>query len=145
MGKYTQVYKENSSAIQTSCIVFPLDAQISGKRYYSENALWDTGAEISVISNKIAKELGLVSIGEGELGGIGGDSVSSIYEIHLGLPSGELIQGLMVMSDDLQDHDILIGMDVISQCDLAISHPQDLMRFTYERPSKRDIDFTKEK
>jgi len=144
MGKYTQVFSANSSAIQTSCIVFPLDAQISRKRYYSENALWDTGAEISVISNKIVKELGLNPIGEGELGGIGGDSVSSIYEIHLGLPSGELIQDLLVMSDDLQDHDILIGMDVISQCDLAITHPQDLMKFTYERPSRRDLDFTKE-
>ncbi len=144
MGRYTQVYEDTQSSLRTSCIVFPIDVQQTKKRFYSDNALWDTGAEISVISERMVKELGLSAIGEGELGGIGGDSKVSVYEIHLGLPSGELIQNLLVMSDKLPDHDILIGMDVISQCDMAITHPNQQTKFTFERPSKRDIDFTKD-
>ena len=144
MGQYTQVYEDAQSSLKTSCIIFPQDTQTTGKRYYSDNALWDTGAEISVVSNKVVNELGLTAIGEGEIAGIGGDSQVSVYEVHLGLPSGELIQNLLVMGDDLPDHDMLIGMDVISQCDFAISHPKKKTKFTFERPSKRDIDFTKE-
>lgn len=142
MGAFVTTYPHAERVLKTACIVFPEDVQLTGKRFYTDNAIWDTGAEITVISYKIAKELNLKPIGEGELGGIGGDTVSKVYRIHLGLPSSELVHDLMVMSDDLGDHDVLIGMDIISMCDFAITHPEQSTKFTFARPSTRDLDFT---
>lgn len=41
---------------------------------------------------------------EGEIVGIGGDHTAKTYMIHLGLPSGDLVQDVEVYCSDIDDY-----------------------------------------
>jgi len=47
----------------------------------------------------------------------------------------------MVNDGKLTDTDMLIGMDVISLCDFAITNPGKQTKFSFQVPSTLDIDF----
>ncbi len=148
MGKFVTTFDGLADAIVTECLIFPpanLDGGETIKEYYHTNiAAWDTGAGSVVISPKVAQALSLKSRGRAIITGAGGDKEGYVCRIHLGLPSGELFENVEVVVDELPDYDILIGMPIISQMDFAITHPLGNTKFSYERPSKRDIDFTRE-
>lgn len=148
MGKFVTTFEGLADAIVTECLIFPpanLDGGEKINEYYHTNtAAWDTGAGSVVISPKVAQALSLQSRGRAIITGAGGDKEGDVCRIHLGLPSGELFENVEVVVDDLPDYDILLGMPIISQMDFAITHPSGNTKFSYERPSKRDIDFTKE-
>jgi hypothetical protein len=48
---------------------------------------------------------------------------------------------LMVNDGKLTDTDMLIGMDVITLCDFAITNAGEKTRFSFQVPSTLDIDF----
>lgn len=147
MSSYTKEFTGRVSAIVTNCIVFTPDdlSKTTPRAYYhSQNCAWDTGSEITVICPELAEALGLKEIGRAQVGGIGSeDHESWITEVHLGLPSGETFENLKVFVDELPDYDMIIGMDVMSEMDVAITHSNGHTKFSYERPSKRDIDFSR--
>lgn len=147
MGSFTKEFADNMSAIVTNCLVFTPDDLSKGvprSYYYSTNCIWDTGAEITVICPEIARVLGLEEIGRAQIGGIGGTNHESWYaKVHLGLPSEETFEDLVVYVDDLPDHDMIIGMDVMKEMDIAITNTNGKMVFSYDRPSTRRIDFSK--
>ena len=47
----------------------------------------------------------------------------------------------MVNDGRLTDTDMLIGMDVISMCDFAITNAMEETKFSFQIPSSTDIDF----
>lgn len=47
----------------------------------------------------------------------------------------------MVNDGKLTDTDILIGMDVISLCDFAITNTGTETKFSFQVPSTLDVDF----
>ena len=146
MSKYTKIFPCHASAIVTDCIVMTpddLSVQMPRAYYHSQNCAWDTGAEITIICTELAKALGVTEIGRGEVEGIGGNHESWVAEVHLGLPSGETFENLKVFVDDIPDYDLLIGMDVMREMDVAITNTNGKTKFTYERPSCHDIDFAK--
>lgn len=49
----------------------------------------------------------------------------------------------MVNDGKLTDTDMLIGMDVISMCDFAITDSGAETKFSFQIPSSLDIDFEK--
>ena len=54
-------------------------------------SLWDTGASVSLISARVAKVLGLVSIGKSGVSGYNdGIDVKDTYCVHVGLPTGDV-------------------------------------------------------
>ena len=59
MSSFNKKYDGNANNIVTNAIVFPgVDLEQMTKetpRLYSENALWDTGAQVTVISEKVVK------------------------------------------------------------------------------------------
>ena len=146
MSAFTKEFANRVSAIVTNCLVFTPDdlTKINPRAYYhSQNCAWDTGSEITIICTELAEGLGLKKIGEAQVGGIGGiDHESWLTEIHLGLPSGETFENLKVFVDDLPDYDMIIGMDVMCEMDIAITNSDGKTKFTYERPSTRNLDFT---
>lgn len=148
MGKFVTTFEGLADAIVSECLIFPpadLDKGEEIKEYYHTNiAAWDTGAGSVVISPKVAQALSLSSRGRAIISGAGGDKEGDVCRVHIGLPSGELFENVEVVVDELPDYDILLGMPIISQMDFAITHPNGNTKFTYERPSKRDLDFTKE-
>jgi len=57
------------------------------------------------------------------------------------LPNKIEVTELDVISDELPDTDVLIGMDVINLCDFAITHHSGKTKFSFQIPSCSDFDF----
>ncbi|MBR3480372.1 MAG: hypothetical protein IKH32_06725 [Prevotella sp.] len=67
--------------------------------------------------------------------GIGGDEEVGVYLIHLGLPNGYLYRNLIVYASDIDDYDVLIGMNLISQSDFFITNIGGNNHFTFDIPA----------
>ena len=128
---YTSLYDSNTRVLTAECgMSQPFDSDLEPlsekPNMYKFSAIWDTGSECTTISRRAAQELELKPIGEIEAHHSGGHSIANIYLINILLPNGIEFQGLRVMDGNFDDTDILLGMDVISQCDFAITHPPPL-------------------
>ena len=145
---YTAAYSKPALSISTVCkISEPYDASFdSGMHppYHELNAIWDTGAMRSTISTKIARKLNLIPLGQTRVCHADGESFCNYYVVNLLLPNKMEIKMLMVNDGRLTDTDMLIGMDVISLCDFAITNAGKETKFSFQIPSTVDIDFSKE-
>lgn len=118
----------------------PLPTSIAAK------ALWDTGASNSVISDRLAKSLGLVSVGKREVHHGDGSSQRETYMVNFGLPNNVGVVGL-VATDFPASHDhfsVLIGMDVLRMGDFALTHVGSQTCMTFRMPSCIVIDYVVE-
>ena len=108
-------------------------------------ALWDTGATSSVISSDLASRLSLPVSGRVMAAHAGGTSRVNVHEVNIYLPNGEKIEGLKVIEATarLQDFDVIIGMDIITRGDLALTNKDGKSCFSFRIPSQAKIDFTK--
>jgi hypothetical protein len=107
-------------------------------------ALWDTGATGSVISQRVVQACQLRSIGTRKVNHVQGstEDVPS-YAVNVKLPSDVEFQDLRVILGNLRGYDVLIGMDIISLGDFAITHPDGNTKFSFRIPSQAAIDFAK--
>lgn len=103
--------------------------------------LWDTGASISLITEKVIKELGLKPVSTSGIIHAQGRTIADIYYIHVILPNGIEISNIKATSGNLEDADALIGMDVISLCGIAITNVKGKTQFSFEIPSEKEIVF----
>ena len=95
----------------------------------------------STISTQIAKKLNLSPLGQARVCHADGESFCNYYVVNLLLPNRIEIKMLMVNDGRLTDTDMLIGMDVISLCDFAITNAGTETKFSFQIPSTIDIDF----
>ena len=107
---------------------------------YEFDATWDTGAMISVISTSVTEKLGLEPIGKETVGHGGGVSVAYKYLVNLFLPNDVVFVSLEVLGMPISV-DVLIGMDIISKGDFAITSSQGKTKFSFQIPSTHDITF----
>ena len=111
-------------------------------RAYS--AIWDTGATNTGVTPRVARECGLVPIGQTTVVGVHGEDLSNVYLIDVYLPNGLTVReitasempGLTGRFDD-----VLIGMDIIGLGDFAVSNYRGKTTFTFRVPSLEEIDF----
>lgn len=103
--------------------------------------LWDTGATGSVITKRVAEELGLISVGKARVCHANGECTVDQYFINLLLPNSSGVQVLKVTEGILNGFDVLIGMDVICNGDFCISNFNNKTTFTFRIPSVQEIDF----
>lgn len=106
-------------------------------------AIWDTGAQGTAIHSRIAKLFHLEIYGSTNVHGVTGCRTCNTYLISLHLPNGIIIPELEV--DDCDEDigcDVLIGMDVITLGDFAISNLFGNTTFTFRIPSVECINFT---
>ena len=66
-----------------------------------------------------------------------------VYLVDLTLPMGVTMPGLRVTLGDIVGADVLIGMDVITAGDFAITHHGGRTKMTFRIPSLSDFDFVK--
>jgi hypothetical protein len=69
--------------------------------------------------------------------------VKDTYLIHLGLPTRDIVTDIMAMEFDSDEYDVVIGMDVICNGDLAITNLDDKTTFSFRIPSETEIDFSR--
>lgn len=108
--------------------------------------LWDTGSSDSVISSDFVKKHNLQPIGTATVGTTGATSKSNIYSIDFLLAQKQHISLNVTESSQLcgSGFDMLIGLDVITLGDFALTTTDDIICFSFRYPSKGLIDFTKE-
>lgn len=110
-------------------------------------ALWDTGATGTVISKRVAQELGIQPIGVRKVftASSGNTGIhTNEYMINVYLPNNVGIAFVHATEGALNGFDVLVGMDIISKGDLAITHKNGKTTFSFQMPSTHDIDFVQE-
>ena len=145
MGTYRQEYTVLADAIVTNAIVVPMDAEVKAgeqpsRFYYTDNAAWDTGAQFTLISPRVVEALAIKPSGKGQYMGIGSDQESDTYLVHIGLPNGQLKRYVNAYCADLDDYDMLIGMDIITETDFLITNADGKTTFQFRTPSEGGVE-----
>lgn len=110
--------------------------------FHTTNALWDTGAETTLISPQVVKALGLVPFDQTMIEGVGGTTVDNTYIVHIKLPSGDFAFCVEATETEYtNDYDVIIGMDIISMMDFAFTNKDNRSVFSFRFPSEEHIDF----
>ena len=105
-------------------------------------AIWDTGATGSVITQSVVDACGLRPTGMATVHHADGESVQETYLVNIGLPNRVAYPGVRVTKARLLvDADVLIGMDIISTGDFAVTNLDGLTKFSFRVPSLEHIDF----
>ena len=104
-------------------------------------AIWDTGATASVITNRVVSALGLSPIGVAQVHTAGGTTLASVYLVAILLPNKVGFQSVRVTEAPISGADVLIGMDIISKGDFAVTNFGGKTVFTFRVPSVQLIDF----
>jgi hypothetical protein len=111
-----------------------------GKEY---DGIWDTGATASVVTERVVTECGLKQIGIVEAHGVDGKYLTEVYLMSLRVPNGVGWPFMKVTKGKLPPGaDVLIGMDIISRGDFAVTNFQGKTAFSFRWPSMERIDFT---
>lgn len=119
-------------------------ATLPGKQWPKASiftAIWDTGATNTVITQAVVDACSLHATGMVKVVGVNGPHTSETYLVNIELPNGTGFQGISVTKGNFSGGQILIGMDLISQGDFAITHPHGKTVFTFQCPSVAHIDF----
>jgi predicted aspartyl protease len=104
-------------------------------------AVWDTGATNTAISQKVVNECELKPVGVTVVSTAGGVCETEVYLINIFLPNQVGFPGITVTKADLGPCDVLIGMDVICKGDFALTHQNGKTVFSFRYPSMTTIDF----
>jgi hypothetical protein len=113
------------------------------KKSTKVKALWDTGATCSVISKNIAGHILLKKICYSEMRHANGIERVPVFVAGIKLPNQVIIPELTVLScNPIHDFDLIIGMDIITKGDFAITGKNGNTKFSFRMPSMANIDFT---
>ena len=110
------------------------------------DAIWDTGATGSVITQSVVDACGLVATGMTRVIHVDGAANSETYLANIILPNKVVFTSQRVTKGKLPGGiDILIGMDIINQGDFSVTNFDGLTNFSFRVPSSEHIDFVQER
>ena len=133
-----EIYDKVVRDIQSNLVVVGSGERISGNRTpVVVKAIWDTGAYGSVISPRVAEELGLMPVGVKPIQTANGTYEAYAYVVDVMLPNKLVIRGVEVSESDLKVCDALIGMDIISMGDMKITN-KPTTKFMFRIPAEGD-------
>ena len=144
---FTIEYDGLQELVETTCGIselMPREELLKGlphppiKKY---QALWDTGASASSISERVVEELELIPVSIADNYTAAGIVQVKMYYINMLLPNGILLPEMFVSCCQLEDIDVLIGMDVICKGDFALTNSDGKTTFSFQVPSSKKIDF----
>lgn len=88
------------------------------KSINSNSAQWDTGSMVTCISERLVKELGLIKTGVTTITGIENKPRrANTYIVDIRFPNDMFANCVEVVEAPMTLMDMLIGMDIISDCD----------------------------
>lgn len=136
MPTYKKEYPTLVEDIITECDIYSID----GRKFHTDRALWDTGADTTIISSRLVRQLQLQPYRLGGISGIGGATDANIYLVHVHVPTGDFITSVEVMESDFEDIDVLIGMDIIIFGDFLITNKDSKTTFQFRTPSEGGVE-----
>ncbi len=106
-------------------------------------AIWDTGATGTVINKEVAEACGVQPIDMAKVYTADNNegSFQNVYLVSIYLPNGVVFPQVRVTEGKINGCDVLIGMDIISKGDFAVSNFQGITTFSFRLPSIEHIDF----
>lgn len=106
-------------------------------------AIWDTGATNTAISASIVKRLNLMPITKTDVKAAGISYVSNVYKVDILLPNKVAVSDVRVTeAKNIQDSEILIGMDIIGIGDFAVTNADRKTCFSFRYPpAEKHIDY----
>ena len=84
--------------------------------------------------------LGLIPTGKAQYMGIGGNQESNIYQVHIALSNRILMRNVVAYFTDIDDHDVLLGMDIIVHTDFVITNANNKTTFQFRTPSEGGVE-----
>jgi hypothetical protein len=106
-------------------------------------ALWDTGATACALSPSVIARLNLAPIGKTPVSAAGSKYDSGVFLIDVLLPNGLVVSDIRaVEAKSIEGFDMLIGMDIITLGDSAITNCGKKTIFSFRFPSgEKPIDY----
>ena len=146
----TKRHDEIASAIYTSAGVCLPESPIvpndeSAIRWVK--ALWDTGATNSSISDRLASDMDMPFEDYALVSTAMGLARVPIYPVRLFLPNRvtfDEIEAIEFTYSEDDDCDLIIGMDIMTQGDLAMTNLDGRTVFSFRIPSLHTVDFEAE-
>lgn len=113
---------------------------------YRTTALWDTGATASVVTTDTVKSLGLKPVGRTRVNHAGGTSDTDVYMVDIYLPNEVAVRGVRVTecSQQAGSFGVIIGMDILTLGDFALTNTKDKTSVSFRVPSVREVDYVRE-
>ncbi len=106
------------------------------------NAIWDTGATGTCIVEHVARKHNLPEINRIKINVVGGIRIVPVFLVCFVLPNNVRTPPLKVSAPDkIAGGDILIGMDIITNGDFAVSNVGGKTLFSFRMPSCKSVDF----
>lgn len=106
------------------------------------NAIWDTGATGTVITQKVIDQCRLSPIGMVKVSTAQGEMLAPVYLANVLLPNNVGFFNLRVTRGNVHGNaDVLIGMDIIVRGDFAVTNKDGKTTFSFRIPSVECIDF----
>jgi predicted aspartyl protease len=131
--------------LMSDCGICPAHDPLSGiphPKVEKFNAIWDTGATGTVITKKVVDTLGLKPVSKTKVRHANGEAIVNVYYINLFLPNQVAFNFIPVTEGVLgDDASVLIGMDVITKGDFAVTNFNGKTTFSFRVPSLAEIDF----
>lgn len=136
---FTEKYKSIQRKLINSAVVE------SEKEHVPVKAQWDTGATETCISKELANKLKLIPTGLVNVHTPSGIGTMNKYMINLVLNNEVRFVNLSVMDSEIgkQGIDVLIGMDIISNGDFAVSNYDGKTYFSFRLPSQEHVEYKK--
>ncbi|MCL2672615.1 MAG: SEC-C metal-binding domain-containing protein, partial [Clostridiales bacterium] len=109
------------------------------------HALWDTGANCTVIKRGLAEELGLKPVSIVPVTTPQGTYDANRFYVDIYLPNRVFVPRLLVLEGQSNNcnWDVLIGMDIICRGDFSVTNYKGKTTFSFRMPSAGEIDFVK--
>lgn len=113
---------------------------------YKTHTLWDTGSTNSSLTKVTIQALGLLPVGTTMVNHAGGSSQSNTYLVNFFLPNKVGVSGVLVTEcqNVVGNFGAIIGMDIITQGDLAITNLDGFTWMSFRTPSMGHIDYVAE-
>lgn len=142
---YTHPYNSVQRSILVNCVV-SLPMSKDEENPTLQKALWDTGAMTTCISTALAAGLGLEPTDEVSVVGANNEPFKApVYSVKIKMGSFVIpmhqVIGLPMAGSS---HSVIIGMDIISLGDLAITNYSGRTVITFRTPSLETINYVDE-
>ena len=141
-GLFKSFYAESNEFCERLACDITIFDDCTSKQF---TAIWDTGAMTTNISENVVKYFNLKQISSAMLWSIYATKPRPTYQVNIELPGGFRYFGLSVIGVEqiAQNVDVIVGMDIISLGDFAVSNYNGKTSFSFRFPSQGSINLTK--
>jgi hypothetical protein len=153
MNDYYAITMESAEGQTSGSIYFRVTVRVKrGGSFedYEVKAIVDTGSDSSGITDRLAKQAGLVSNRFKKMASTQGKFLAPVHTVDVIFPKGKIFENVEVTEGygGYNDYDFIIGMDIITMGDMALTYDKEknLRVFSYRTPpAGKPVDYEYER